>query len=345
MTPPFVPSRRTAPLPPLPTVGSEPLPPLPTVARRPPSPDLPPLPSQLRPVKPFDLTLLSDLTSLELRARFVMDAFLAGLHRSPRKGSSVEFAEYRNYQFGDDLRRIDWRLFGRTDRLRVKQCEHETQMRVFLVLDTSGSMDYTSRPESILAKYDYARTALAALGLLAQRQGDAFGLAIVGAGLTDYLKPKASTAQWRSMLGKLDGIKVGGTTGLAKGLGELGELMPSRSLVVIASDFYGEGKELDQVLRRYHFDHHEVIALHILDPVEIDFDQDWDGTFIDAESSGRLVLESAAVRAGYLERFRAFLDRTSESIRREGGDYSLMRTDGNPAGALGYYMAERERLL
>src|ERR1700759_4413201 len=118
------------------------LPPIPTAART--SRGMPLPESPLDPVAPLDLALLHDLPSLELRARFVMDGFLAGLHRSPRKGSSVEFAEYRDYQLGDDLRRIDWRLYGRTDRLHVKQFEHETQLSVFLVLDTSASMAYAS---------------------------------------------------------------------------------------------------------------------------------------------------------------------------------------------------------
>ena len=337
MTPPYVPSRRG--------VGS--FPGAASVRSDATPPNLPPLPGQAihHPVEPLDLALLADLPSLELRARFIMDAFLSGLHRSPRKGSSVEFAEYRNYQYGDDLRRVDWRLYGRTDRLRVKQTEHETQMRVFLVLDTSGSMNYTSRPGELLSKIDFARAMLAACALLAMRQGDAFGLALIGAGLTDYLKPKAAPSQWRSLLGKLDQARTGGTTGLANGLEELGEILPPRSLVIIASDFYDEGERFQQVLRRYRFERQEVVALQVLDPIEIDFDQDWSGTFHDAETSSRLILDASAVRAGYLERFRAFLGRVSERVRSERGDHAVLRTDASPARALGYYLAHRERRL
>jgi uncharacterized protein (DUF58 family) len=305
----------------------------------------PPSSGEQAPVAPLDLGLLYDLPSLELRARFVMDGFLAGLHRSPRKGSSVEFAEYRNYQLGDDLRRIDWRLFGRTDRLNVKQCEHETQLRVILILDTSASMAYSSRPGQILPKIDFARTVLAALGLLALRQGDAFGLALMGKNLGDYLKPKASQSHWRTALGKLDSMKTGGTTGLVRGMEELVEILPSRSLVVVASDFYGDQTKLDQVLRRYRFDRHEVMALQILDPMEIDFHEDRNGTFVDSEDGQKLILDTASVRAGYLQRFRAFLDRVAITVRDEGGDYSLQRTDSRPTDALGLYLAERERLL
>jgi uncharacterized protein (DUF58 family) len=301
--------------------------------------------AELAPVTPLDLALLHDLPSLELRARFVMDGFLAGLHRSPRKGSSVEFAEYRNYQLGDDLRRIDWRLYGRTDRLNVKQCEHETQLRIFLVLDTSASMNYSSRPGKFLTKMDFTRTILASLGLLALRQGDAFGLALIGADLGDYLKPKASQSHWRTALGKLDAMQTGGATGLIPGLNALAEVLPSRSLVVIASDFYGDQSKLGEVLRRLRFDRHEVMALQILDPMEIDFSEDLAGTMVDAENAQKMVINAGSVRAGYLQRFKAFLGQVAGTVREEGGDYALIRTDASPTRALGLYLAERERLL
>jgi len=305
-----------------------------------------PLPeTPLDPVAPLDLALLHDLPSLELRARFVMDGFLAGLHRSPRKGSSVEFAEYRDYQFGDDLRRIDWRLFGRTDRLHIKQTEHETQLRVFLVFDTSGSMRFSSKPGATLDKIDFARTVLAAMGLLALRQGDAFGLATIGTGLDDYLRPKASPAHWRTLLGKLDAMQTGGVTGLTQGLDQLAEVMPARSLVVIASDFYSAADSLAPVLRRLRFDRHEVLLMQVLDPVEVDFNEDWSGTFIDAENGSRLILDAAAVRAGYLQRMNAFLAQLADTARSEGADHLLLRTDSNPCDALGLYLAERNRMI
>jgi uncharacterized protein (DUF58 family) len=305
---------------------------------------LPPLPVEKNPVPPLDLSLLHDLPNLELRARYVMDGFLTGAHRSPRKGFSVEFAEYRAYQLGDDLRRVDWRLFGRTDRLHVKQYEQETQLRVFLVLDTSASMAYSSRPDAWLRKIDFARTLLAALGLLALRQTDAFGLAIIGSDLDDYLKPKASLSHWRTALGRMDGLQSGGPTGLAKGLTTLAELLPRRSLVVIASDFYEESAALNAALRRLRFDRQEVIAFHTLDRVEIELNEEWNGTFIDSESGQKLILDAAAVRSGYLDRFQKFLSQTQISFLDQAGDYSLLRTDASPTAALGNYLGRRERL-
>jgi uncharacterized protein (DUF58 family) len=266
------------------------------------------------------------------------------MHRSPQKGFSVEFAEYRAYQFGDDLRRVDWRLFGRTDRLNVKQYEQETQLRVFLVLDTSASMAYASRPGAWLRKIDFARTILAAVGLLALRQGDAFGLAVIGADLDDYLKPKASKSHWQAILGRMDAVQSGGGTGLARGLTTLANLLPRRSLVVIASDFYEDRVALNAALRRLRFDRQEIIALHTLDPMEIDLHEDWSGTFIDAETGQKLSLDSAAVRRGYADRFQKFLAETQASILDHAGDYSLLRTDAGPIHALGNYMGRRDRL-
>jgi uncharacterized protein (DUF58 family) len=311
---------------------------------RPSQVDLPPIPLDTKAVPPLDLALLHDLPSLELRARYLMDGFLMGMHRSPKKGFSVEFAEYRPYQLGDDLRRIDWRLYGRSDRLNVKQYEQETQLRVLLVLDTSASMAYASRPEAWLRKIDFARTVLAAVGLLALRQCDAFGLAVIGSDLDEYLKPKASKSHWQTALGRMDGLRTGGPTGLAKGLTTLAEILPQRSLVVVASDFYEETAALNAALRRLRFDRHELVAFHTLDPVEIDLSEDWNGTFIDAETGQKLILDATAVRRGYVARFQKFLAQTQTSFLDQAGDDSRLRTDANPMTALGSYLGRREQL-
>src|SRR5450432_76585 len=157
----------------------------------------PPLPTDVsrgpvrKPLPPLDMALLAELPDLALQARYMVEGFLSGQHRSPQKGSSVEFAEYRMYQPGDDLRRVDWRLYGRTDRLSVKQYEEETQLRVFMVLDVSGSMDFKSE-RAKFRKIEFARIVLAALGLLAQRQRDAVGLALAAGGLKDFMRARSS---------------------------------------------------------------------------------------------------------------------------------------------------------
>jgi uncharacterized protein (DUF58 family) len=311
----------------------------------------PPLPGrrttsrrQSPPLPPLDFTLLADLPSLELRARYLVDGFLCGRHRSPQKGSSVEFAEYRAYQPGDDLRRVDWRLYGRTDRLHVKQYEDETQLHVYLVLDTSLSMHFRSRGK-IATKLDHARLALAAIGLISQRQSDAFGLALVGEELRDYLRARSSLPHWRTFVGRLDGIEPEGQTNLAKALEDLAELLPPRALVVIASDFYEEDDRLDAALQRLRYDHHDLIGLHVLDPVEVDFDLESAGRFIDVESNAQVRLDPAAARAGYLERFSKFCSGLDETFHRAGGELLRLRTDTSPVAALTSYFAHRAHRL
>ncbi len=314
-----------------------PAPPIPQHLRRPPGRRDAPVP----PLPPLDMRLLAELPSLELRARYLVEGFLSGRHRSPQKGSSVEFADYRDYQHGDDLRRVDWRLFGRSDRLHVKQFEEETQLRVFLVLDTSSSMDFRSRPE-VMKKIEYARLVLAALGLLAQRQQDAFGLATVARGLGEFVRARSSMAHWRVFTGKLECVTPGGGTDLASALESLAELLPARSLVAIASDFYENPVGLQSALRRLRYDRHDIIGLHVLDPQEIDFDLDDSGTFVDAESGSRLKLDAASTRKNYLQRFGEFCAQLDEMFHEAGGEVARLNTSRPPMDALARYLAHRE---
>ncbi len=293
---------------------------------------------------PLDMKLLAELPSLNLQARYMAESFLSGRHRSPRKGSSVEFAEYRDYQPGDDLRRVDWRLYGRTERLHVKQYEEETQLRIFVVLDSSASMDFQSQP-GLLRKIEFARIALAALALLAQRQGDAFGLGIVGTELAEFMRARSSVPHWRSFVGKLETVVPSGETSLAKALTDLAEVVPRRSMIVIASDFYEDLPALEAALRRLRYDHHEPIGLHVLDPVEIDFDIDEAGSFTDVETGARLKLDAPSVRKGYIERFTKFCGDLDDLFHGAGGELVRLRTDASPLSALTRYLHERKDKL
>lgn len=287
------------------------------------------------------MQLLADLPSLALRSRCLLDGFLSGRHRSPRKGSSVEFAEYRGYQPGDDLRRVDWRLFARSDRLHVKQYEDEAQLRVFAVLDASASMDFASR-QGVWTKLDFARLALAGIATLAQRQGDAFGLGVAGSELVEFLRARSTSSHWQTFVSRLQSVATERQTALASALQSLAELIPHRSLVVVASDFYEELPALDSALNRLRYDGHDLIGLHILDPIEVDFDLDNAGIWVDAESGERQHLDSDAARQGYLERFREFCVDVEELFRGAGGDFVQLRTDQPPIAALASYVAARK---
>lgn len=305
----------------------------------------PPIPGRTpQRVAPLDLQLLADLPSLALRSRCLVDGFLSGQHRSPQKGSSVEFAEYRGYQIGDDLRRVDWRLFGRSDRLHVKQYEDEAQLRVFTVLDASASMDFSSRRGG-LNKLDFARLTLAGVATLAQRQGDAFGLGVASADLTDFLRARSTSSHWQTFIGRLENVSPQRQTALAHALESLAEIIPPRSLVVIASDFYEELPALESALSRLCYDGHDLIGLHVLDPLELDFDRDHAGIWVDAESGARQHLDAPAVREGYLKRFGQFCAGLEEQFHAAGGDFAQLRTDQSPVAALAAYVAARKERL
>lgn len=298
----------------------------------------------LPPLQRLDLQLLSDLPGLELRARYVMDGFLAGLHRSPFKGFSVEFAQYRAYLQGDDLRRLDWRLFGRTDRLLIREYEAETQMRVILCVDVSPSMRYSSDRKK-LTKLDYARTIAASLALLAQRQRDAVGLALLGGKLEGFLRPKSSLSNLHTLWGFLEREQGRCAPRLAASLQEAAPLLRRRAVIVILSDFYEEADALRAALRQLRHARHEVIGLQILDPTEIDFNFDGRGTFVDLENGRRLTAGVDEIRESYLKQFGEFVANTRDLFRDHGADFETLRTDKDPLPALGTYLAKREHLL
>jgi uncharacterized protein (DUF58 family) len=301
-------------------------------------------------VAPIDLDLVVSLPTLPLRARYLVESFLTGRHRSPIKGTAPEFAEYRTYQVGDELRRIDWRLYGRSDRLCVKQFEDENQLRACLALDVSASLRYTSRP-GLMTKFDLARTVLAAIALLARRQHDAVGLALLGdtgspadANVIDFLRPSASVAHQHTVFARLEAPPAARSLALGQALPRIAALLPRGGLVVIASDFYCELAELSSALRLFRSQRLELIAVQVLDPMEVDFGTDAAGRFVDLESGTYLPLNTAAVRAGYLKRFGAFQHALSELFREHGATLVPLRTDGNPLPALASYLARRSRL-
>jgi uncharacterized protein (DUF58 family) len=299
----------------------------------------PPLPRQ-----PIDLRLLADLPSLELRSRYLVDGYLAGLHRSPLKGQSIEFAEYRAYQLGDDLRHIDWRLFGRSDRLHVKVFEEETQLRVYLLLDASGSMNYRS-PGAKFTKLDFARLAVAAIAVLAQRQRDATGVGVATRKLESFLPALSSDAHYRSVLGMLDNPVTGGETRLAQSVYEMTNLMKRRSLVVIASDFYEDLDMLEETVSRLRYDGHDVLGLHVLDPVELDFGEELQGEFVDVEDGSCMTLSALEVRDAYQRDFGEFRRKLARLFEDVSGDLVTLRTDDAPVAALSAYLFNRSQRL
>jgi len=289
---------------------------------------------------PLDMAELAGLGSLPLRARRLADAVGAGLHRSRRKGASVEFADYRDYQVGDDLRRVDWRLYGRTDRVQIRDAYEETPLRVQLLLDVSASMSYSSRP-GLLTKLDVARSVLGALALLIRRQRDACGIGLLTDDLLRYLPPSAAPGRLRAVWGALEAPMLGAPTALAVALERAAAAAPAACLFVIASDFYEDPLALEAVVRRLHFERQDVLALHIVDPAEEQFEFSEPAEFVDAETPARLQIDPVAAARAYRAAFAAHRQALTEVFRGSGFDYLALRTDASPLAALAAYLARR----
>ncbi len=321
-------------------------PPLPSTLRPPPTPTTsrPPLLRRMGytppPVRPLDVAELAALGSLPLRARRLADALGSGGHKSRRKGSSIEFADYRDYQLGDELRRVDWRLYARADRLHIRETHEETPLRVVLLLDVSPSMAYTSRPGAF-SKLDYARMLLGAVALLARRQRDAVGLGLLSAELAEWRPPSASPLRNQLLWSLLDSPSPGLGTALPAALHQALDLAPRRCLFVLASDFYEEPASLASIFRRLRHERHDLLALHIADPAEVDFTFTDPSVFFDIETGTELTLDPAAAAAAYRARFTAHRDELAESLASQGFGHLFLRTDTLPLDALRSHLATR----
>jgi uncharacterized protein (DUF58 family) len=291
-------------------------------------------------VTPLDAHELAALRTLPLRARMLVESGGLGFHQSHRRGSDVEFADYRDYQMGDDLKRIDWRLYARTDRLHVRRSHSETPMRLVLLLDTSRSMAYAGM-KNRLSKLDYARAMLGALALLARRQRDACGAGLLGEDLGRWLPPSNTIARIEAVWALLDSPPAAMGTRLPEALDKVLAVAPRRCLFVLASDFYVNPEALAPALKRLRGEGHELIAMRVLDPVEIDFDFSRPGEFLDIETGEQLQTDPAVASHGYRAEFARHARLLEESIAAQGGDFLSLRTDTLPLDGLRAYLSKR----
>jgi uncharacterized protein (DUF58 family) len=289
-----------------------------------------------------DPEVLSRIAGLGLRARRVVEGTISGMHRSPFHGFAVEFAEYREYSPGDDLRRLDWRVFGRTDRYYVKQFEEESNMRANLVLDASASMRYGSGP---LAKFDYAATVAASLATLLVGQQDPVGLALFDSQQRQVLPPAATQAQLVRLVEELESAKPDRETQLGPVLQALAEKIKKRGLMIIISDLLTDLEAFYDGLSRLQYRGHEIMVLQILDSDELDLPFNDLVLFHDIEGNEELFAEPWAFRNAYREAMTKFVDGVRETCGGRGVDYLLMRTDQNVGDALSHYLHSRERQL
>ncbi len=278
---------------------------------------------------PLDSKLVASVEDLVLLARGVVNGFLNGLHRSPFLGHSSEFDSYRPYMMGDNLRYLDWRVWGRTDKLYVKQFEDNTNLRAQVLLDTSASMAFGT-PD----KFTCARNLAAALSYLLVRQHDAPGLIFLGERALEVLPSQCRAQHLEELLTALARAVPSGRTQAITGLGQAAASLRRRGLAIVISDLLSSGSVIFDLLRQLQLQRQELLVFHIVAPEEADFDFHEDFEFEDAETGQKIRLHAGAFREEYLGRFRAFLAQTKLECERLEADYFLLRTDQPLEGAL-----------
>ncbi len=284
----------------------------------------------------LDPALLARIGDLSLLARGVVDGFMHGLHRSRRVGLSLDFAEHRSYQPGDDIRRIDWRVYGRTDRYYVKEYEADTNAAVTFALDASGSMDYGS---GALTKFDYGRFLVASLAWLSQHQGDRVGLVTFSGDLLEVVPP--STRHLRLILHTLGRARAGGAGKLTPVLERAARLSTRAGIAVVVSDCYEDPSQVQRGIGALRARGHDVILFHILDPAERDLPGEGAATFEDAETGERLPLRPEALRERYLAEMTSHRADLARRLGADGADYVPLTTDQPLDHALFAYLERR----
>lgn len=288
----------------------------------------------------LDAAVLSRLTAIPFCARRPMLGNVSGRHPSPHRGSSVEFAEYRKYVPGDDLRRLDWRAYGRSDRFYVKEFEADTNLRCCLVLDTSGSMDFGSHGTT---KIEYGRKLAGTLGYLALLQGDAVGLACVAGGVVQNIPPRRNPAHLRTVFDVLEQTKPNGETQLVPVLHELAETIRQRALIIIISDLFVEPEQLRGCFQHLQFRKHDVAVFHLLDPQELAFDFRRPMRFLDMEGGAPVFAEPNEIAERYHKVLGTYLEDLKKVVLESAIDYRRVTLDEEYEKVLTRFLVGRTR--
>ena len=291
--------------------------------------------------KYLDPAVLSNIDNLELRARLVVEGFITGLHKSPFHGFSVEFSQHRPYNYGDNLKYIDWKVFGRTDRFFIKQFEEETNLKAYILLDVSNSM--TFRTTSV-SKLDYGKNLAAAMSYLMLLQRDAVGLSLFDSHIQKILPPRSVSSYLQPILTELDTIQAGKDTDIGSILHTMSERLKRRGLIILISDLYDDPENVLSGLRHFRYNQHEVLVFHLLDPAELSFDFEGDIEFEDLESGEKIRTYPWYIRQEYIEAVKKFEQSYRRQCREYLIDYHLLTTDQTLDLALMEYMIKRKKL-
>jgi len=292
--------------------------------------------------KYLDPSIISKLKSLELRARLVVEGFMVGLHKSPYHGFSVEFTEHRPYMQGDDFKNIDWKAYGKTEKFYIKQYEEETNLKSYILLDTSKSMTYSSAGNP--SKLDYGATLVASLSYLMIKQQDAVGLALYSDKINKLFPPKANKSYLIEILKNLTAIEPAQNTNTANCLHEIAEKIKRRGLVIIVSDFFDDVNSILSSLKHFRYKKNEVIVFQILDPMEISFAFGKDAVFKDLEMGDEITTQPYQIQKAYKESMQEFTAKIKNECLSYGIEYNLIETSNPLDKALLSYMRKRSML-
>ena len=266
----------------------------------------------------LDQKVLERLSTLELHARLPMIGSVSGKHRSPIRGSSLEFAEYRKYVPGDDTRRLDWRAYARNDRYYIKEFEADTNLRLCLIVDTSGSMGFALNG---MSKLDYARRIGGTLAYIAALQGDAVGLYCAGTEFHREIPPKRSATHLSTVLDELGAVEPSGETGLAEVLHEIAERVPQRAMIVIISDLFIDPEVVRNCFEHLRFRKHDIAVFHLIEQNELDFEFDRPIRFVDMEGGEPVLADPTIIGVQYRRALEDYLESMNEVIRSTEIDY------------------------
>ncbi len=290
--------------------------------------------------KYLDPKFITKLKSIDLRAKLVVEGFLEGLHRSPYKGSSIEFSEYRPYIPGDDPRRIDWKVYARRDRFYVKEYQEETNLKAYILLDCSGSMNYGTP----ITKFEYASILAASLCFILIKQKDSVGLACFDTDIKEYIPPKSSTSHLKLLLTTLETTSPSGKTEISKALHKLAETIKKRGLVIVISDLLDSPEKILKSLKHIRHRKHEVIVFQILNPDELNFPFHGSIEVKDIETGKKLFVEAEIIKKDYIKGIKEFTEFIHSGCAEHNIDHNLLVTDTSLERALMKYLEKRRRM-
>lgn len=290
--------------------------------------------------KYLDPQTLASLHGLELRARHIVDGYVSGVHRSPYHGFSIEFAEHREYVPGDDLRYVDWKVFGKTDKIYLKQYEEETNLLSYLLLDTSESMRFKSN-RAALSKLEYAQCIAASLAYLVLQQQDSVGLVTFDREVRALVRASSNPSHLKQLLHVMEESVPERKTNTGPIFHDLAERLKKRGIVIVLSDLFDDVPSLLAGLKHFRHRRHEVILFHILDPAELEFPYDQLTLFKGLEQFGDVLADPRALRKAYLAEFQEFLKQVRQGCRAQRIDYVEMPTSQPLDVALSSYLARR----